>query len=320
MELLKNNYAINEELAKRAKNSYSFTDYFANSATDSYNKRVSLFEDTVKGLIGRCGEPTPDQMDLINYYFDKFCKKLAFAINRENQITASCPSVMITGSSNFPVRKKEKQNEAQSKHWSEYGSIMAGDIKDVYYYNKIANMLTNSTIYSNDALAIEKLQNKLVDLEESQLNMKKANAHYRKQGTMKGFEDITDEAAAALDDKINKGYSWDKQPYPSYHLTNNNGSIKQVKDRIAELTALKERAAKPIENKYIHVDGLQVVENAELMRIQLLFDNKPSEEERAILKSHGFKWAPSQSAWQRQLTVNAIYATKTVLEKLKNIK
>lgn len=26
------------------------------------------------------------------------------------------------------------------------------------------------------------------------------------------------------------------------------------------------------------------------------------------MKSNGFKWAPSQGAWQRQLTKNAIYA------------
>lgn len=53
------------------------------------------------------------------------------------------------------------------------------------------------------------------------------------------------------------------------------------------------------------------------MRIRLIFDNIPNEEIRTILKSNGFKWSPKNSAWQRQLTNNGIYATKQVLETLK---
>lgn len=71
------------------------------------------------------------------------------------------------------------------------------------------------------------------------------------------------------------------------------------------------------EDKYPHVDGIKVVENAEAMRIQLIFDGKPDEETRNLLKSNGFRWSPSFGAWQRQLNNNGIYATKSVLEKLK---
>ena len=42
--------------------------------------------------------------------------------------------------------------------------------------------------------------------------------------------------------------------------------------------------------------------------MQLLFDEKPPEDQRRALKSEGFKWAPSQGAWQRQLNQNAIRA------------
>jgi hypothetical protein len=43
-------------------------------------------------------------------------------------------------------------------------------------------------------------------------------------------------------------------------------------------------------------------------RLQLFFDEKPDESKRANLKASGFKWAPSQGAWQRQLNDNAINA------------
>jgi len=43
-------------------------------------------------------------------------------------------------------------------------------------------------------------------------------------------------------------------------------------------------------------------------RLQLFFDEKPNDQQRSQLKANGFKWAPSQDAWQRQLNDNAIYA------------
>lgn len=65
------------------------------------------------------------------------------------------------------------------------------------------------------------------------------------------------------------------------------------------------------------IDGLRVVENVEQMRIQLLFDGKPCEETRTLLKSYGFKWSPKNMAWQRVLNNNGKYAAGKVIEKLK---
>ena len=55
----------------------------------------------------------------------------------------------------------------------------------------------------------------------------------------------------------------------------------------------------------------------EAMRYQIIFDGKPEPEVRDLLKSNGFKWAPSQGAWQRQITSNGRYALGKVVEKLK---
>lgn len=312
-------YSINEGLARAAKEVNSFSDYVANSATDKYIDLVEEFNRAVNAIIERNARmpypATPEQMELVQYYVDKYSEKLAAAINRENSIEASCPSVMIAGFANFPVRKKEKQNAARDKFWKECGELF--EPTDNYYFRKIKNILTNSTIYSNDALALEKLQNKLEELEELQAKMKERNAYYRKHGTMKGYEGVSDTEAAEIDEKIKKSYSWEQKPYPTWALTNNNAEIRRTKERIAEIERLKAEAEKPIDDKYPHVDGLEVVENAEAMRIQLFFDGKPDEQTRSLLKSNGFRWSPSFGAWQRQLNNNGIYATKRVLEKLK---
>lgn len=310
-------HTINEALAESAKRAISWDNYTENSATNRYLGHLERFERAVNNLIEKnARKPYPataEQLELVMYYGEKYSAKLAAAINRDNAITARCPSILVAGGSNFPVRKKEKQNAAHDKFWSECGELF--NETGNYYFRKIENILTNDTIYSDDALALEKLRNKLADLEEGQARMKAANAYYRKNGTMKGYEGISDARAEKLDAEI--ALTWYKQPYGSFRLTNNNAEIKRTKERISELERLKENAEKPTDNKYLQVDGVKVVENAEAMRVQLIFDEKPDDETRELLKANGFRWSPRFSAWQRQLTQNGIRATQKVLEKLK---
>lgn len=54
----------------------------------------------------------------------------------------------------------------------------------------------------------------------------------------------------------------------------------------------------------------KVIRNKEIMRLQLVFDGKPSEETRKVLKSNGFRWTPSHMAWQRLLNKNSELALK----------
>jgi len=100
-------------------------------------------------------------------------------------------------------------------------------------------------------------------------------------------------------------------PYPSYTLTNNNSKIKSTRDRIAMLESEKSQGNKEIETKHFTVK-----ENTDIMRLQVFFDSIPSEEMRGLLKSSGFRWSPKNKAWQRQLTDNARYALRNLIQKL----
>ena len=309
-------YPINESLAKRAKEMRSYSDYVPNSATNGYIRLLKEFSDAVDRLLDRHGA-TAEQLEAVSYYADRYSQKLAALIDKENHINTMCPSVMISGAGNFPVRKKQKQNEAWDRLMREQGELYTPT--NNYYFRKIETLLTNKTIYSNDEFAVEKLQNKLSDHEELHAKMKAQNAYYRKHGTMKGYEGITDEEAAERDAKIKASMYWEQQPFPSYYLSSNNAEIKRIKARIESITKLKAEAEKPTEDRYPQIDGVKVVENAEAMRIQLIFDGKPSEEVRAVLKSHGFRWSPSFGAWQRQLTENGKYATRKALEEIEGV-
>lgn len=165
----------------------------------------------------------------------------------------------------------------------------------------------NNPIKSDDPNAIEKLTAKLEECQKHQEFMKSVNKYYRQNGTIKGYPDISDEKAKIIDEKIKGSYSWEQQPFPSYRLQNNNQEINRLKKRIEELTRNKEVGFVGWE-----FDGGKAVANKELNRLQLLFDEKPSEEQRSELKYNGFKWSPKNEAWQRQLNENAIYAASRI--------
>ena len=163
--------------------------------------------------------------------------------------------------------------------------------------------MDNRVISSDDPNAIQKMQDKLEMCEKSQKYMKEVNAYYRKNGTCEGFPRMEAARAARLDESVRQAYSWDKQPFPSYALTNNSAEIRRLKQRIEKLTVNQE-----VGFVGWTFDGGEVVANSEENRLQIFFDEKPDEQKRSALKGNGFKWSPSQGAWQRQLNDNAIYA------------
>jgi len=159
-----------------------------------------------------------------------------------------------------------------------------------------------NAISASDPLAIEKLTQKLEACQEKQEFMKTVNSHYRRFGTCKGFPELTDAQAERIEASI-ASHSWDAQPFPSYELQNNNQEINRLKKRIEKISFDREVGFSGWD-----FNGGQAIANTEVNRLQLFFDEKPDEQKRTQLKSHGFKWAPSQNAWQRQLNDNAIYA------------
>ena len=156
-------------------------------------------------------------------------------------------------------------------------------------------------ISADDDLAVEKLEKKLTGLEKLQATMKSVNAYYRKHKTLEGCPGLSDEDIGRLQSSMANDWRKDPVPYPSFLLTNNNANIRRVRQRIDDLKNRSEFVG------WTFPGGEAKINEAE-NRLQLLFDEKPPEDQRRVLKSEGFKWAPSQCAWQRQLNQNAIRA------------
>lgn len=54
-------------------------------------------------------------------------------------------------------------------------------------------------------------------------------------------------------------------------------------------------------------------------RIRFFFNDRPSAEIIAMLKKNGMKWSPSNKAWQRQTTPNAIRSINNIIAQLNQV-
>lgn len=294
--------AINEETAKMAKSLMSFDEYQMGSRTAEYRNDVNEVYDLAEEVIREKGDEYRERVWGLAV---RYSRNMGKYYNEHSRIGCMCPSVMISGAGNFPVKKKEKQNKAWDKNYEFYCQCqeIRGKLKNMLYGKEI--------IRSDDERAVELLEEKIAELKEAQENMKEVNKYFRKNHTLDGCEILTEKQTAELREYMQK-YSFDAAPYPGWMLQNNLANIKRCRQRVDELKKTKEKG-----NSEADYGSFKVIENSDIMRIQIVFDGKPDRAIRDILKENGFRWAPSQGAWQRQLTSNGRYVLKKVVEELK---
>jgi len=293
-------YSIDETAARRAKEMNSHFGYKPGSATASYRQEVDKAATIAEAQKTRVDPMYHEKIDRL---LDTYARRLAENLNQSYAIAIRCPSVLVAGPANFPVRKKEKQNRADEANLQEWR-----DIQGILARIRGTGM---AGISSDDENALQKLREKLDRREREQEVMKSVNAYYRKHGTLDGCPLLSAEEAEKIKAAMARDWRANPKPYNSYLLSNNNQMIRSIKARITELEA-KQSSPAPEGWSF---EGGRVVMNQEENRIQILFDGKPDADIRSELKHAGFRWAPSQGAWQRMLNQNGIYAAKTVTEK-----
>ena len=289
-------YTINEAAAKRAKDMNSFSDYKQGSATAEYRHYV---DEAVQLAERQKQRVDPMYHEKIDSLLDTYARKLAANMNKGYESDARVPSILIAGGSNFPTRKKEKQNAARDSNYREWQDIQG-------LLDKIRSTGMGG-ISADDPQAVQKLEKKLESLEKSQETMKAVNAYYRKHKTLDGCPHLPPEELEKLKADMASSWHLEDKPFATWALSNNSAEIRRVKDRIKSLSQQKEIGFVGWE-----FDGGKVEANTEANRLQIFFEDKPDEATREALKSNGFRWSPKAGAWQRQLTSNAYYAADYV--------
>lgn len=215
---------------------------------------------------------------------------------------SNCFSVMITGGSNFPVRKHEKANRSEQRHYEIFREWRIRAKKAIVRKAKpVTTYLSELDRYKAD----------LANMQRNHELMKEGNR--RIKAAHKTGEDLTQYLTETFNIAPHM-ISWTMKF--GFGLQNNNANMKRVEQRIKELEA-KEAQRQDTPEKEFLFEGGKVVMNYELDRIQIFFDTRPTQQELSEWKSKGlssFNWSPSQSAWQRKITNNAIFTTKQMLK------
>ncbi len=216
---------------------------------------------------------------------------------------ARCLSVMVTGGSNFPTRRNEKRNNTSDKR---LGELLEYRKRTLAAIRKVLTP-EDQPIRSDEPDAVVRLRAELAKATKTQERMRDANAAIRKHAKAGPEAQIVALEALGLPRSI--GSELIKPDYcgrigfADYQMKNNGANMRRIEGRIAELSA---RDVAP-DRESIEGEGFRIEENRREGRVQIFFPGKPDESIRTRLKACGFKWAPSQGAWQRLLNDRAWY-------------
>lgn len=212
-----------------------------------------------------------------------------------------CASPAVTGPAKFPTAKNRKYLEWERSAREKLNSWVERVVKRLNRQHRLTGWEE-----------IERLQEKIDRLTELQELMKKANAVIRKKSIadvekVEELENLGLTEKQALELMDGTGCWWGKGFAP-FQLTNNNAKIKSTQERLDRLTKMVNTEDRTEDYEW---GSLEYCYSEERLRIH--FKEIPDEKLRSELKGSAFKWSRFNQAWQRQLTSNAIYAAKRIL-------
>ncbi len=228
---------------------------------------------------------------------------------------SNCISSMIAGPSNFPVRRAQKANRSEERHY---------ELFRVWRDKALKAIVRRSLPAKTYLTELEKYEADLKNREAMQELMKSGNAIIRKHKVKlddpasieAGYQALV---ASGMSEKLARAavgpdYGGRVMGFASWQLTNNLANIKRIKERIAILSAKEEQRNTATEEAttWAGPAGETVSVDYEADRIRIQHPAKPGPEVIQQLKRNGFKWAPSVGCWQRQITVNAVWAVQQV--------
>jgi len=304
---------INYNLAKDAHRGTSFVP--EKRAKQEQQGYVNHLDDVVNTLSDFVTEDNQDAIIAdLERYRDGYIKRQTALLSARSR----CLSSMITGPSNFPVRRNQKANDVADRRLNElleYSKNVLDKLKSKYDPVAIAN----APISSDDPDAIEKLQAKLTKRVKRQEFMKAANRIVRRKA-WPDDKKVKELGKLRVGEKTARRFIEDGQGFPRFQLSNNNANIKRIKERIASLEKKQAVADSLNENPVTEYPGnIRLIENYEENRVQIKFPGKPSVEVRDSLKRRGFRWSRSQGAWQRKLTANGVDDATRILKRVTEI-
>jgi hypothetical protein len=282
------------ELARRSGQMISMDpDRWGENMLDSMESGLTQF-------LGQLPEEVRDEYE--DRYIEKY-KEWLYAMSR-------CFSQMITGAGGWKpatFRRHEKTNAAEKAARERLDQWCEKVIKRCNRQERLTGWAE-----------VERLQDKLDNLTRTQEMMKDANKIIRDK-KLAEVEKVDELVALGFSEqtsmKLMEPDFCGRIGFADYALRNN---LAKIKDTEAKMKRHASMASKEDSEKEYAWGTLRIDYSDE--RYRFIFDGKPEQKVIDLMKSNAFKWSRANGAWQRQITPNATYAVKRMIEQLNEMK
>lgn len=296
-------FSINLEFAQRAFNGTSFNP----------ERRGELFVKDFDDLLLHIKNKIFSDKILLDGQKQEIYERIASKLKvlAEKYLSAESRSVssMIVGPAKFPIARQQKVMRSVEKNLNEYVDriewLQNGELNKILYRNypdeakkELDEKADEKKLMVNAKLFVE---NKILEKDPEVFTF---NAFPHLKGC---FETCAKHKSF---NACRKCIEFLESQLDFCRITRNITILKRL------LSAAEEKATENEEKPVNSQDfkHFTVIENGPLNRYQILFGGKPAPEIIKNLKQNGFKWAPSQKAWQRQITISGKLAIKRFAE------
>lgn len=291
-------------------------------------QRVDAFKEEFKEQDGW----TDEQKTYVKQRQDEYTDLVSEYYNDQIRRTGENVSWAVAGPANYNYARHDKKLNAQMNRANEYEEKMQKFRDNTR--KKLESMTPEDqqiarwrngkwkhgeTIDAADPLAEKKLQAKIDYLTEYNEKSKAANKYWNKNHDMTGFDGFSEATNQKLNTQFqriyqgqiaNRGLESVRNPFST-----NSAEIRSTKARLDQIKQNKATASTSSGGSTSFKGG-SMIRNAEANRLQLKFDGVPDAAVRQQLKSSGWRWSPKNGVWQRQLTDNAEYSAKRIIESI----
>lgn len=265
--------------------------------------------------------PRNDYRERLEARRDRYANRAVKAATEAKQRSDKAWNVIhaMNGTPILIGHHSEKRHRAAiDKIDRDLGKSVELDRKARHYQGKAASAGT-AGISSDDPQALELLAEKLAGMEAKREKMKRINAGFKSAKKLATLSPEEQNEVAVWRTKLpDPRCPYIKTPFEGYMLTNLGGNIRRVRERIETLKREAARAVRVQQNgrtetELFTFEGGRAVENFEVNRVLIYFENIPSRDTRTTLKGYGFRWARGMGAWSALLNERSRCAARLAL-------
>ncbi len=290
---------LSSELCRKA---FYWTSFAPEKRGERFNADYEMIQKDFIIFVNAQSITEEQRAECLNYWTNRLYK------NAEEYLCAEsrCISWAITGPAKFPVKKAEKAQASAETKINAYVYTIEQMKNPKIFERYMTEKQKQTRIDAKKWREISDTIEEFIAYKKHGLTLDPNNWTFNAFPHLKGaFTTQAQNGNFAMCDKILEVLQQEQEK--GLKIAQN------IKILTAILEEWKNKLEEPKENKEIEINGVQIIENTEENRLQLIFDGKPEQEIISLLKHNAFKWSPRFKAWQRILTPNAKYALKNYI-------